>query len=150
MKILQWCRYTKHVAGRLIAEEYFPITEDNKYLLDLSDDAMKGESLIWAENLNDGHRKFDYNYEWLDVVPKEWINTKVKKLKSKIDYSKEYLKALTGENYSDAVDFMLWTMQGDCHYSINDEDSWQSNYDRYEFITTSELYEKYLESKNKL
>ena len=149
MKIFQWCRYTKHVAGRLIADSYFPITETNSDLLGYSDDSMKGEAFSWAENLNDGHKKFDYNYEWLDNPPREWVTNKIKDLKHKIDSSNDYLKALSGETHSDAVDFMLWTMEGDCHYSINDEDSWQNNFDRYEFITTSELYEKYLESRKK-
>jgi hypothetical protein len=50
---------------------------------------------------------------------------------------------------TDAVDFMNWTLGGDCEYRCCDEDEWTlPNYiETRETCTTQQVYEAYLEYK---
>lgn len=46
-----------------------------------------------------------------------------------------------------AIDFMLWTMSGDCLYTCEDEDMWKG-IGGVDYYTTEELFEKYIKLRN--
>ena len=55
----------------------------------------------------------------------------------------------TMEDYAkqEAINFMNWTLRGDCLYSCTDEDQWTHIDESEETLTTEQLFEKYKQHK---
>ena len=96
MTILKWCHYTKTVQGRLNAEHYFPIVKNNEYFLTMGQEGMEAEAQDWALRVNDNgsSRGFEYEYEFVDQPPIEWMVKKVEKLTTSIIYDTDYKNSL--------------------------------------------------------
>ena len=46
-----------------------------------------------------------------------------------------------------AIEFSLWQQSGDCLYVLNDEDEWWNPYDDKERLTTKDLFQEFLKTK---
>jgi hypothetical protein len=52
------------------------------------------------------------------------------------------------EKKKEAIGFHLWTQRGECEWTLNDEDEWYKYPDTENRITTEQLYQLYIQSKN--
>ena len=94
MNIIKFLHFTKTGRNGIFVEEYLPITEENKYLLDYCDKDLMDTADDWAYYVNNWEHTYTYTYKFVDTPPLEWINKEVKNLGKEIEYKSNYFNSL--------------------------------------------------------